>query len=78
MADMSEAIKERIVTAIEGATVTVTAAGGGHYALEVTAGVFDGKSTLQRHRLVLGALKELMAGDAAPVHAIDSIKTSVG
>jgi len=47
--------------------------GGGHYVVEVVSPVFEGKSTLQRHRLVLSALAPLMAGDAAPVHAVDTL-----
>ena len=49
--------------------------GGGHYTIEVVSPVFEGKSMLESQRLVLGAIKHLMAGELAPVHAVDSIKT---
>ena len=38
---------------------------------------FLGKKTLEKQRMVYGALKELMAGSHAPVHAIDSLETLV-
>jgi stress-induced morphogen len=41
----------------------------------VTSPVFAGKSMLESQRLVYGAIAHLMAGDQAPVHAIDSLKT---
>ncbi|MGL6070181.1 BolA family protein [Craterilacuibacter sp.] len=34
--------------------------GGGHYQLSITSDAFAGLSTLARHRLVYGALGELM------------------
>jgi acid stress-induced BolA-like protein IbaG/YrbA len=51
---------------------------GRHFQLSVTSKAFDGLNTLQRHRLVLGAIKDLMGGDDARVHAIDSLRTQVG
>jgi len=48
---------------------------GGHFEIRVVAGQFVGKSTLAKQRLVLGAIKELMKGENAPVHAIDRIET---
>jgi len=37
--------------------------------------VFAGKSRLESQRLVLGSIKHLMAGDLAPVHAVDRLGT---
>lgn len=71
-----DAIREAVEGAIPDATVMV-AGGGGHYEIEVTAAAFDGKSLLQKQRMVLSAIKHLMAGERAPVHAVDSIKTHV-
>ncbi|NBV43428.1 MAG: BolA family transcriptional regulator [Firmicutes bacterium] len=51
--------------------------GGGHFSLEVISSAFEGKGLLAKQRLVYGALTELMAGEHAPVHAIDSLKTLV-
>ncbi len=69
-----DALKRAIEAKIEGSTAEVTG-GGGHFNLVVTAPVFAGKSMLESQRLVYGAISHLMAGDQAPVHAIDSLKT---
>ena len=66
------AIERAVLGAIPDAKVRANG-GGGHYVVEVVSPVFAGKSTLQRHRLVLSAIAPLMAGDAAPVHAVDTI-----
>lgn len=78
MGEIHDAIREAIAASIQGAEVEVQGGQGGHFTLAVTSPAFAGKNTLERHRMVLGALKDLMAGDAAPVHAIDSIRTSDG
>ena len=49
--------------------------GGGHFNIEVTSPMFAGKSMLESQRMVYGAIADLMKGDRAPVHAIDSLKT---
>jgi acid stress-induced BolA-like protein IbaG/YrbA len=69
-----DAIRDAILVKIPGAEVQA-AGGGGHYTIEVVSPVFEGKSMLESQRLVLGAIKHLMAGELAPVHAVDSIKT---
>ncbi|XYH96366.1 BolA/IbaG family iron-sulfur metabolism protein [Sorangium sp. So ce1128] len=69
-----DALKRAIEEKIEGSTAEVTG-GGGHFNLVVTSPVFAGKSMLESQRLVYGAIAHLMAGDQAPVHAIDSLKT---
>ncbi|WP_437966358.1 BolA family protein [Sorangium sp. So ce260] len=69
-----EALKQAIEAKIEGSTAEVTG-GGGHFNLVVTSPLFAGKSMLESQRLVYGAIAHLMAGDMAPVHAIDSLKT---
>lgn len=71
---VTEAIEAAVTEAIPGASV-VAAGGGGHYTIEVTSKEFEGKSLLQKQRMVLQSIKHLMAGDRAPVHAVDSIKT---
>ena len=71
---MPALVREAITRAITGAEVEVTG-GGGHYNIAVTSPAFAGKSMLESHRLVLGAIAHLMAGDAAPVHAVDSLRT---
>ncbi len=72
--DILGAIREAVLAKVPDARVEVQG-GGGHFTIEVVSPVFDGKSMLESQRLVLGSIKHLMAGDAAPVHAVDSIKT---
>lgn len=72
--DIHAAIRSAVEAAIPDATVIVGGSGG-HYTLEVTSKVFEGKNMLQSQRLVLGAIAHLMKGDRAPVHAVDSLRT---
>jgi acid stress-induced BolA-like protein IbaG/YrbA len=69
-----DAIRDAIVAKIPGAVVNAGGAGG-HFTIEVTSEVFEGKSMLESQRLVYGAIAHLMKGDRAPVHAVDSLKT---
>jgi acid stress-induced BolA-like protein IbaG/YrbA len=71
-----EAIRQAILQKIEGAEVAVEG-GGGHYTIAVVSTAFAGKSMLESQRLVYGTIAHLMAGDRAPVHAVDSLKTRV-
>lgn len=78
---MSEAICDSIhkavADAIQGAQVQVQG-GGGHYRIEVISMAFEGKSRVAKQRMVLSAIAHLMKGEGAPVHAVDSITTTVG
>jgi acid stress-induced BolA-like protein IbaG/YrbA len=71
-----DALKAAVVSALPDAEVQVTG-GGGHFSLDVVSTAFAGKNMLQSQRLVLSAIKHLMAGPNAPVHAIDSLKTRI-
>lgn len=67
---------ERIESAVREALpdCEVSARGmGGHFEIRVVSAAFEGKNTLGRHRLVLGAVAPLMADDG-PVHAVDRIE----
>jgi acid stress-induced BolA-like protein IbaG/YrbA len=76
--DFVGSIEAAITTAVVGvlpdAAVKVSG-GGGHYTIDVVSTGFAGKSMLQSQRLVLGAIKHLINGDRAPVHAVDSLTT---
>jgi len=76
VSDINEAIRAAIVRDIPDAVVQVQGSGG-HFVIEVTSTVFEGKSLLNKQRVVYRAIKELMAGDAAPVHAVDSLITKL-
>ena len=69
-----DAVREAIERQIPDSRAEVNG-GGGHYTIEVTSPVFAGKSMLESQRLVYGAITDLMKGDRAPVHAVDSLKT---
>ena len=71
---VNEAIQTAITAKIPDARVEVTG-GGGHYSIVVRSPVFAGKSMLESQRLVYGAIAHLMAGDTAPVHAVDNLRT---
>lgn len=75
--DLCAALREAVLAAIPDAQVTAAANSPGHFALEVVSPVFAGKSMVQQQQLVYGAIRTLMAGDAAPVHAIDRLVTRV-
>lgn len=65
-----EQMTAAIEAAIPEAQVTVTG-GGGHFEVQVISAAFAGKRLVQQQRMVYSALAPLMAGDNAPVHAID-------
>lgn len=70
-----DAIRSSIVEKIPDARVDVTG-GGGHFEITVRSPTaFEGKSLLQKQRLVLSAIAPLMKGDGAPVHAVDKLTT---
>ena len=48
---------------------------GGHFEIRVTSPAFEGKSLLQKQRLVYKAMGSFMHGDNAPVHAVDKMET---
>lgn len=73
---IAEQIKSAITTSIPDARVKVSLGSPGHFALVVNSGAFEGKTLLAKQRLVLLAIKDLMGGDDAPVHAIDSLETN--
>ena len=68
--DIESLIKE----GIPGAQVTIRdlAGDGDHYAAEVVAEAFRGKSRVQQHQMVYGALKGRMGGE---LHAL-ALQTS--
>lgn len=68
-------IREGVVAALPGASVDVRPGSPGHFELRVVSEAFRGRSRLEQQRLVLAAVAPLMAGDSAPVHAIDRLET---
>jgi acid stress-induced BolA-like protein IbaG/YrbA len=68
------AITSSVQAKIPDAVVAVSG-GGGHYKIDVVSTIFAGKSMLENQRLVLSAIKHLINGDRAPVHAVDVLTT---
>jgi acid stress-induced BolA-like protein IbaG/YrbA len=73
--DITSQIKEAIQSAIGDAVVDVKPASQGHFEIDVTSQEFAGKSMVKQQQLVYAAIKDLMAGDNAPVHAVDRLRT---
>ena len=73
---IEEEIRKAVEADITNSKVEVSG-NGGHFKLRVESIMFEGKNTLEKQRMVYSALKELMAGNNAPVHAIDSLETVI-
>ncbi|MFO0673567.1 MAG: BolA family protein [Polyangiaceae bacterium] len=69
-----DAIRDAIRAKIADAEIAVSG-GGGHFTIEVVSPVFAGLGRVDAQRLVYGAIAHLMAGNDAPVHAVDTLKT---
>lgn len=63
----STRIEQMIAAGLPDAQVTVDGADGVHFEAHVVSPAFEGKSTLQRHRMVYATLGELMGRD---IHAL--------
>jgi acid stress-induced BolA-like protein IbaG/YrbA len=74
-ANVSQVIHDAILASLPGATVVVTAKSPGHFDISVVAEEFRGKTRVACQRLVYKAITPLMAGDRAPVHAVDQLET---
>ena len=73
--DVCGALRQAIGAALPDATITVTPNSPGHFELDVVSTAFAGKSMVKQQQLVYAAIKDLMAGEGAPVHAIDRLRT---
>jgi len=76
--DFVGSVEDAITSSVKGRipdAVVAVSGSGGHYRIDVVSAVFAGKSMLENQRLVLGAIKHLINGDRAPVHAVDSLTT---
>jgi len=72
--EVIESLRSRITGAFPKAEVEVTGAAG-HFEIKITSADFAGKNKLARQRMVFSAIKDLMEGNEAPVHAIDRMET---
>ena len=62
MSAIEEQIHKAISDNMPGAVIEVNGGSGGHFNIAVVSKAFEGLNTLERHRLVLTSIKELMAG----------------
>jgi BolA protein len=77
--DRVQRIRQRLAAALQPTSLEITddshlhvghpgaASGGGHYTVEIASAAFAGKPLVRRHRLVYGAVGDMMGGD---VHAL--------
>ena len=70
----ADELKQRIETAIPGATASVESPDDVHFSAHVAAPAFAGKSLVQQHRMVYDVFAEGELGGA--IHAL-SLKTEV-
>jgi acid stress-induced BolA-like protein IbaG/YrbA len=75
-ADVVEAIRLAVEAAVPDCRAEVQG-GRGHFTIDAVSPAFAGKNRVQQQRMVLGAIKHLMDGPSAPVHAVDRVTTRV-
>jgi acid stress-induced BolA-like protein IbaG/YrbA len=73
--DPTQLLRDALGKAFPGDRVEVETASPGHYRLRVVSAAFAGKTRIAQQQLVYAAITHLMAGNAAPVHAIDRMET---
>ena len=70
---VAQELQQRIERELPGARARVRATATGHFEIEVECADFAGKPRVRQHQMVYAAIAPLLAGDAAPVHAIDKL-----
>lgn len=70
----STTIEQMILAGLPNAQVTVTGDDGVHFEARVSCAAFEGKTTLQRHRMVYATLGEYMGRE---IHAL-ALHTDTG
>jgi acid stress-induced BolA-like protein IbaG/YrbA len=70
------ALRQAIGAALPDARVEVQAGSPGHYEIGVVSAAFAGLARVRQQQLVYAAIRHLMTGDDAPVHAIDRLHTA--
>jgi acid stress-induced BolA-like protein IbaG/YrbA len=68
-------LRAALRAALPDAAVEVEAGSPGHFSLSVVSAAFAGLPRVRQQQKVYAAIAHLMAGDAAPVHAIDQLTT---
>ena len=73
--ELVKQLEEAIREGIPGAEVNVLAVSPGHFEIDVLDAGFEGLSRVKQQQKVYATIQHLMAGDQAPVHAIDRMVT---
>jgi acid stress-induced BolA-like protein IbaG/YrbA len=74
---VAEELRARIERELPGARARVRCTATGHFEIEVECAAFAGKPRVRQHQMVYAAIAPLLAGDAAPVHAVDKLDCRV-
>lgn len=74
--DVAREIEQAIRAAFPDAAIEVQAQGGGHFEVRVVDASFEGQGRVVQQQRVYATIAPLMAGDDAPVHAIDRLVTA--
>lgn len=69
--EIARELAAAISKALPDASVDVQIGSPGHFELAVTSSAFAGLNRVKQQQTVYAAIAHLMAGDSAPVHAID-------
>jgi acid stress-induced BolA-like protein IbaG/YrbA len=72
---VAEELRRAVLAALPDAAVEVDAGSPGHFTLSVVSAAFAGLPRVRQQQKVYAAIAHLMAGDEAPVHAIDQLAT---
>jgi acid stress-induced BolA-like protein IbaG/YrbA len=72
---VAEELRRAVLAALPGADVEVEIGSPGHFTLSVASAAFAGLPRVRQQQQVYAAIAHLMAGDEAPVHAIDRLVT---
>ena len=72
---VAEDLRRAVLAALPDAKVEVEIGSPGHFALAVESAAFAGLPRVRQQQKVYASIAHLMAGDAAPVHAIDTLVT---
>lgn len=75
--DVTGRIHSAIAEALPSAQIEVDSGGPGHFTITVTSADFEGETRVRQQQRVYAAIAPLMAGDNAPVHAVDKLTTRV-
>jgi stress-induced morphogen len=74
---LADELRRRIERELPGSRARVACTSPGHFEIDVECAAFAGKPRVRQHQLVYAAIAPMLAGDAAPVHAIDRLDCRV-